>query len=448
MSYSLSRQYTGQTTDTLTLDVLGGSDDRYSFSLYSESAYSNIEQDKLLPLASQTISLSYASEGVHFADFKVQKASGQPYIFEILTWEYSTEIPDVPIISFDRPATNSLANNLLISDSRTPNTTGIWIQGDVSSAGKSEVVDGGYWDELKLTDKAARISLTPGDGPKVVNGKFRNIFGTESALASPAEIILKQTPPSGCDAELLTPTIGNNKVSIKMAVKDPYQTTYSVTGDVRSVVDQRVFADGEIVFVYVSPNPGKKNLVVFINDIAGNTCLAKDLVVTLDPNFASERIDVVGHPYWSDTENVTLDVFFDHFADQEPLQLKITGDVSGPNTNAWIAYQTGIAVTFNPTASGRRRVFAQYKDAKGVESYLITTAVFLKPTITLVDAGAPFKNVVVSNISDTATVTISGCAETYANVAYQAAFLCQPNVPTVSVAYLFQDGSTLTRSTP
>ncbi len=446
--YSLTRQYTALPTDELTLDVLGGSDDRYTFSLYSATARSSVEQDTPLPLVSQSILLSYATEGVHFVDFKVQKETGLPYIFEILTWEFSTEIPDVPLISFDRLATNTLTNNLLVSETRSANTTEIWAGGDVNFAGKAGIDDDGYWQDLKMTDKVVRVALSPGDGPKVVQGKFRNIFGSESGLAVPAEIILKQTPPTGCSADLLTPVIGNNKVSIKMSAVDPYRVFYSVTGSVKSVVNERAFTSGEVVFVYVSPQAGTKTITVFITDIAGNICLTKDMTITVDPTFESERIDVVDHPNWTDTENVVLDVFFDHFADQEPLQLKITGDVAGANTNAWIPYGQGVAVTLNPTTSGRRTIFAQYKDVAGVESYLIAKSIFLKPTLTLLDAGGGLKNVVASAIPGISSVTIAGCVETYTNVAYQASFPCQPNPLTITFTYTFANGSTLTKTAP
>jgi hypothetical protein len=445
-TYTLDRKFTGVGTNTLTIDVPGGSDDRYTFSLHSEDSAIDVEEDAWLPLESQTITLTYTTEGVHFADFKVQKDNGIPYVFEILTWEYSKEVPDAPIVSFAQRATRTLTNNLLVSDSRTSTTSGIWIQGDVSTAGKAEIEDGGFWEDLPLTTLAVPVTLSEGNDPKVVNAKFRNVFGNPGELGIPAEIILKQTPPTGCAAEAMAPIIANNKLDIKLNATDPYDTLYSIVGDVRAVVSQKTFVDDEIISVFVEPTEGNKTVTVYIEDIAGNVCLSQEINVELDPHYQSEGIFIDDVSYWTESEDITLSVFFNHFEDQEPLQIKLSGDVSGPNANTWLDANEAIDLSLLPTTTGSRRIFAQYKDVDGNESYLITKRVFLKPTITLQDTGGGTFDVVVSHILDAESLTITGCQEVYAAVAWAAAFTCEPNAVEVSVTYNFADDVTLTKS--
>jgi hypothetical protein len=446
LSYQLARQYTGQTTNALTIDLIDDGEDSYTFSLNSELADVSIEEGAEYALESQTLNFSYSAEGVYSADFKVNRGNGTPFIYEILTWEYSLERPPEPIVSFASTATRSTVAQLLVSDSRPTNVTDIWLSGDISISGKSEIEDEGYWEPLDADTKAELVTLSPGDGVKRVDAKLRNVFGNVGELGVPAEIILKQTAPTDCDAVPISTTIGDTKVSLKMSATDPYQVYYSVFGDVQAVVNETPFDDGDVVFVYVEASAGAKTISVSITDIAGNNCFQKDININVDPSFESEGIFVQDHVYWTDTENVTLDVLFEYFPDQDPLQLKITGDIFGDKTHSWIPYQTDIPVTLNPSTSGNRRIYAQYKDAQGQESYLLSKRIFLKPQITLQDAGAPFKDVIVSNILDAPKLTINGCNETYDEVVWAASYTCEPNAATVDVVWHLKDGSDLTRS--
>src|SRR5687767_3865303 len=117
VSYFLSREYTGTNTNALTIIAADGDADLYTFSLSSPDTEVSVPEDTPLPLRSQTVTFTYADEGVHYADFKIERDNGEPYVFEILTWEFSTSSPTPPIISFAKPATRTLNNLLQISDS-------------------------------------------------------------------------------------------------------------------------------------------------------------------------------------------------------------------------------------------------------------------------------------------------------------------------------------------
>jgi hypothetical protein len=440
--YDLEREYTGKLTNNLNIEVLDQGSDEYLFSISSPLAAASVSEDVLHPLENQTISFSYGTEGVYSVDFKVARKNGTPYIHQILTWEYSTETPDPPVISFANAATRFQSLNLIVSDSRTTDTTELWLTGDIETAGKT-VVDDGYWETLPLSQLVVPVTLTSGDGYKTVRGKFRNIFGNESEEGYPAQILLKQTPPTNCTVTPIATTINTNKLSLQLNATDPYQMYYSVMGAVKNVINQRAFSDGEIAYIFVEPTPGSKTVVVTMDDIAGNNCLQEEIVVTVDPEFESEAIIVKDATYWTNDDNITLDIFFEHFPNQDPIELKITGDVSGPNINTWIPYQRDIPVTFNPTTSGSKRIYAQYKDSFGDESYLITKRIYLKPSVILQDVGAPDVNVVASHILDATSMTITGCSVTYNEVAYQAAFPCTPTAASISVTWNFESGPAL-----
>lgn len=449
VSYHIERQYTGVETNRFVIEALPGVEDKYDFSLTSETAELDLAPGEH-PLVSQAIDFTYSDEGVYSAEFKVTNKGSQPYIFEVINWEYSLERPDPPVISFYKQATSTLSNYLLVSDSRSSNTTGIWIGGDISTEGKADLEDGGYWQDLAESQVSAPIDLTPGDGVKEIFAKFRNIYGNVSEMGLPAQIRLKQTPPTDCDAVPLSSTISNNKLSLKMFGTDPYQLYYSASGDVKLAVDQNKFENEEIVYLYLEPTAGDKTLTIFIEDIAGNFCLEKEIAVTIDPDFESEGIFVEGNNYWTDSADIIVDVYFDHFPDQEPLQLKITGDVTGEGTQAWIPYQQNLPVTLtNGATPGSRTIYAQYKDAAGVESYLMATRIFLKPSVSLQDAGGGVKNVIISQILTMDTVTITGCSESYVDVLWAASFTCTPTLAApITVTYKFPDDSTLVKTAP
>jgi|GEM_PF-3077506 len=445
-NYELDRKYTGTTTNSLNIEVTGGASADFEFSIANTSATSDVELDSYQALESGAVNFTYANEGVYSADFKIRDKNGIPFVFEVMTWEYSTERPDPPVISFAASATKYLTNSLVVSDSRTANTDAIWISGDVDTTGKTIEADGGYWEDLDLETSAVGVTLSAGEGLKTIRARFRNIFGNESEEAVPAEIIVKQTAATNCTAEPLSTTIANNKLSLKLNATDPYQMYYSATGSLGAPVSQKEFDDDEVVFVYVEPSPGSKTVNIYIDDIAGNRCLEKTMTIVLDPDYESEGIWVQNKTYWTDDENVTLDIFFDHYPSQEPLELKITGDIVGSNINSWIPYAQGLPATLTPTTSGSRRIYAQYRDKDGTLSYLISKTIFLKPTITFVP-GAP-DTVVVSNIAGAETLTITGCTETYTDVAWQATFTCSGSPVAGSVTYTFEDATTLTKNWP
>ncbi len=443
MSFNLARQYTGKTENTFTILLDGDEDSRFNFTAESSLAIVDKPDGSL---KSDVITFTYTDEGIYTADFKINRQNGSPFLHKVLTWEYSTEKPDPPIISFANRATNSLSNFLQVSDSRTSNTTGLWLKGDLTPPSTSTLEDGGFWQDLDLETLKVPVTLTTGDGVKTVTGKFQNIFGNYSEEGVSAEIILKQTAPTNCSVNLLTPTVANNKVSLKLFATDPYQMYYSVTGDVRVVIDSKEFADEEVVYVYVEPSEGQKTIYITMQDIAGNSCLDEKLNVTIDPDFVGERIDVENHKYWTDDENVIIDVFFDHFKDQEPLEVKITGDVVGANTNRWLSSLENISLSLAPTTTGERRIFAQYRDSYGEESYQIAKQIYLKPEIAIANLGGAAREITVSQIPGTEHVTITGCTQSYNQVPLTTTYSCTANAGSIDVTYAFADGSTLTKS--
>jgi hypothetical protein len=439
-SYALSRDYTGEESNVLTIVAGAGAEKQYEFSLGNSSSQMSVTSGAMLPMKNQEITFTFTEEAVYGADFKVQKTNGQPVLFEVLNWEYSLEQPEPPVVSFKDSATNKNLNNLLVSDSREDNVTEIWIGGDITAADLDE--DGGYWVELASTATFVPVTLSSGDGVKTIKTKYKNAFGNISDPGIVAQITFKQTASTSCDAVVLASTTSDGRVSLLMSVTDSFQAYFTVIGDLKQAVDAVAFNDGETVYFEVSSSAGTKNLTVYIEDVAGNFCLDKQITITVDPTYVGEGISVDGATYWVDSENITIDVLFKFFPEQGPLQMEITGNVSGVNTNNWVAHAPDLAISLSPTTSGLRTIFAQYKDVDGQSSYKIAKRIYLKPQIVY---SAP--NVTVSNIPGVTTLTINGCTQAYTDVDWTASYTCTPNAATVDVVYKFEDGSSLTKST-
>lgn len=442
VNYTLERRYTGKQSNVLSIDVIEPLDVPYFFSVHSDDAAPDLDGG-LHELKSQTITFTYASEGLHSAELKIAKANGESFIDEILPWEYSGSVPDPPIISFALDVTRTRSVNLIVADIRSPSATEIWIGGDVEAQGLAPVENGGQWHDLQAATVSVPVMLAPGDGAKHVEAKLRNIYGTESQDDT-ADILLKQTAPAGCAAVVTTPIVNDGNVKVQLSGVDASGVYYSVLGDVSSAIGPVRFSNGDTVTIPAKQVIGEKNLNVIISDIAGNVCFDQTLTAMVDPNYMDEVILVHGGVHWTDTEDIVLDIYFAHTPEQEPIQLEITGDVEGEFVNRWFDYQLNVPVTLTPSASGSRTIQARIRDANGVESFVIARRIFLKPSVALADLGNGLSGVIASPIPGIRSMTITGCSEAYDEVQYSAVFDCHQTGTTVEVTYLFTDTTSLT----
>jgi hypothetical protein len=274
--------------------------------------------------------------------------------------------------------------------------------------------------------------------------------GNESARGNETEILLDRTVPTNCNAQVQATTIRANKMEILLNASDANPLNYSAFGDIARIISGKTFVDSDVIELFVEPSEGVKSVWIYIDDIAGNNCIKKELAVTIDYDFESQGIWVQGYNYWVDTVNVTIDIYFDHYPSQEPLEIFVSGAVSGSNANAWIPYTQGLSYTIVNSTKGIKEIKAKMRDTDGVETGEIYKKIYLNPAIELTDNGDGTHNVVLRIIQGVNNVTILGCTQAYNNVALNtgsAPYVCTPDGSgTISGTYYFDDGTDLTIS--
>jgi hypothetical protein len=434
ISYELGRSFTGATTNVLSFDFPEGSG--YLFSLSGDGVAASVPLGELLPLQDR-IDLSYVTEGKYELELAIVQTAGTPYLDDTLSWTYSTKVPASPIVAFTELATRDTAVTMTISGSREADTNEIWVEGDLSGPHAS----GGFWDDLSASGLYL-LTVTPEDGVKTMSVKLRNVYGNESAAVT-ASILKKTTSPTGCDAILAGSGSASSTIGVQLVATNDGPLFYNVFGDVKEVKDFQSFVSGETVDVEVGGAAGVKNLTIMIRDLAGNSCEPLERTVTLSEGYVTQSVEVEGAAYWTESTSVDLLLQYDHFPDAKPIEMKLTGNVAGANADTWIPFQERISVDLMPGA-GNKDIYARFRDKTLTETFLVSTRIFLSPSVSVATAGDGSRSVVISRILGATAHTITGCAETYADVAYEAAYACTPNAATVAVTYTFEDATSLT----
>lgn len=438
VTYAMDRVATGQLTNTLVLEF--PEDTGYEFRISGEGLTSDTAFNAYLPLQSR-VDLSYTGEGEHSVELEIFQQNRTPYLTDTLTWTFSTEIPEAPIVSFSELATNDAAVSMLIAGNRSPLSTEIWVEGDLAGPH----ADGGFWDALSESN-IYLLTVTSADGVKNMNVKLRNIYGNESGTVA-ASIEKKSVGPTNCAAAIAGAGSNSRHLELELTASNNGPLFYNVFGDVDQIEDFKAFTSGDIVPVDISAGSGEKTITIQIRDAASNYCPEIEHTFTLSGEYVTQNMTIDGDPIWTDDATVELTIQYDHLPSVEPIQMKLTGDLMGVNAGVWVPYATSATVTLMP-GSGERRIFVQFRDNTLVETFLVMDKVFKEPSIDLVDIGSPFYNVIIDRIIGMTHATITGCNETYNQVTYQAAFVCEPAAANVAVLYTFTDGTTVSRSIP
>lgn len=437
ITYQMEDSAVGTTANALLFDYPEGSE--YLFRLSTEDAVtSDVDMDTLLPVQ-ERVEFSFATVGTYTVGLEIFRKNGTPYLTDTQSWAYSTEIPDPPIVSFSEIATNDVNVSLLIAGNRKANTNEIWVEGDLG--GKHAA--GGIWDTLPDSN-IYLVQVTPEDGMKTMTVKLRNIYGNESASVE-ASILKKSVGPTACRAEMSGHGSASRTIDLQLFATNDGPLYYQVVGDVDFVTEFTVFESGDTVSVRLNEGTGLKHVTVKIRDAASNYCEDIEHVVNLSGDYVGQDIEIAGKPLWTDAATVDLNIRYDHFPSDEPIEMKITGDITDSFKSHWIPYDADVTATLS-AGSGEKKIFAQFRNKDLQETFMVVAKVYAKPFIELEDAGAPFKDVIISKITGTTHVTITGCNETYDAVAYQAAYTCEPNAAQVSVLYTFDDGTSVTKS--
>jgi len=427
--YQLDSENTGLTENSLRFNI---PDTRgYRFKISGEGFNSNIEKDTLYDPTSD-VELTYTQEGEYTLNLQIVQQDDTPYLAEDLTWVYSTVAPDAPIVSFSEIATADTAITMQIADSRKLETKEIWIEGDLVSS------PAGQW--LSISESGlVTLTTTSADGLKEFKVKLRNIYGNESEYTE-ASIVKKSVGPTNCSAELPSLFSSSTSVSIKMSAENEGAMYYAVYGDVATISDYRLFTNGSLVPTITSLGVGKKNLTVRMRDAANSPCPDINLEVTIQNGHTALALAIEDEPYWTNSTAHDLLLNYDHYPSERPIEMKISGNVSGVNTGDWIDYSASVSINLT-AASGLKTVFAQFRDAEGDESFLVSAQVILNPSVGITDSGGD-KLIAVTNSKGVSSFTILGCSQSYVEVAYQSSFTCTPTAANADVTYIFKDDST------
>ena len=434
VTYALERGYTNATTNRLRLSVPTDIDfTEFSLMIRGNGFGASVPLGEVTGVP-EGIDLSYLKEGVYALDFVLYYSDNVPFVADTLKWDYSTEAPRLPVVSFSEEATNDEDVVLILAASRGKYTNEIWISGDTSTGE-------GSWVSIPANN-AVPTKVSSADGLKTVKVKLRNLYGTESAEVT-ASILKKSQGPTDCQIVPAAMTVRDGSVPIYIAAANEGPLYYLVTGDVADEDDFIQFTDQTTPTVTLAAGDGVKNISVQVRDAAANYCETKRLAITVDPNYQPASLEIKDEPFWVLTQSITLVPHFDHLP-SDSMEMFISGDIEpDSNTDAWVSYQSPLDLTLKG-GSGPRYIRIKYR-FNGAETSTYSATVYLEPFLVVSGTGGS-RTLTPSNIPGLSSLSISGCNEVYDAVSFQASFPCTTTGSSVSIRYDFPDGRTLTRT--
>ena len=437
LNYYLESPYTNKNSNNLILDT--NIDEQYHVNIsgtnFTLGDSLNLTED--FPVQN-TIPIFYDAEGSYSMNLVIKTPLGDTYAQEVLSWEYSSEIPSDPIISFSEEASSDNEFLMLLSSSLSDNDVDIWVEGDIIDSFQNT------WMTIPPS-LVIPIKTTTDDGIKELKIKYRNLYGNESNLIS-TQITKKSQGPTNCEVTAQSSQISSNTLRIYIAASSDATLSYLVRGDVATATSYQDFTGSTVANVELIPTTGEKNIQIKIRDIAENYCPDTDLVIDIDSDHKWIDMNIKDNPIWTDTSAITLQNTFPSLKSDTP-EMKIFGGVKqSANTFNWIPFQEEIEIELLPV-SGHRFVFVQYRtdDKPGSETERIFSHIYLKPFVLLYDQSS-YIDIVVSNILETESITITGCDETYSAVAFQESYTCTNAASNIIVTFNFSDGTSLQKT--
>lgn len=383
--------------------------------------------------------ITFDEERVYNLALTIFQTDGTILIKDNLSWEYNLEFPAPPIVGFEKKATNTQDVWILVSSHRKENTNEIWLQGDLDQT----EIPTGSWRSIPASG-IIPVKLSSKEGVKNVRVKLRNDYQNETDEVN-ISILFKPLGPQNCKVVLPSYTLANNKVRMKLLAEDALgQMYYRVFGDVFEVNKFTQFQTNEIIEFALSPSEGKKRVVIQMRDIAENYCRREEITLTLDKNYRAKDVLIENELLYTDDPNITAVTKYDGFAeDFEGLEMFVHGDImKTADTFKWIPYAKNIDIKLTPV-NGNRFVRIQYRNLEGLQSGIISRAIFLKPYLIIQGGSAPY-TVLPSEIVGLSSLTLEGCETDYINVPYQFSFSCTPKDSSLTVHYYFEDQATKT----
>lgn len=432
LDFRLDRE--GTIDGTIFLNVEADSKEKFLVSFESDGdALSFVAPPGVLAeiSGSSQIPISTDVKGEHYFKFTIYTLDAVALGSADFSFIYKYDLIDVPVIALSEKASKDQFVTLKVSSAQSKKIDQVWIEGDVSKQLRSR------WIDINLLNEVD-ISLLPGAGVKNFKVKVRNKYGAESPFKD-FSFSLDPVSPGACRVDIAADKIGSQLLNVRMVGEDESALKFSVSGDVGNYYSDIEFESGDSFWIEVSSGDGEKNLLFAVSDIADNFCLVENRTIIRDRLYNPIGVSIVGNPVYQYSNSVDLDLRLDAFNKQD-YEIYISGGVDdAPGIKEWIPYTDSLTVSL-AAPRGNRVVYFKMRH-KGKESQHVYDYVYLNPRLNLV-AGVTYE-VIPPNIVDTDTITITGCLESYINVAYQQKYDCTPAAASVSVTMFFKDASQL-----
>jgi hypothetical protein len=436
LKYYLEQAATSTITNTLVLEVDGG-EFKPSFSLSGDGFTADIPFNSKKPFTART-ELKAETFGDTAVVLTLYQENGKPYLTDTLLWKSSGEVPPKPEPYFSELASADPYVYLVLPADRGTNTKEVYVEGDLAPG----FATGSYY--TIPADDQVLLELSPGDGLKTIRMKYRNIFGAHSEVVE-LSIPKKAQGPENCKAIPVALKTATGSIRTRIQADNIGPLFYRVTGDVSTVRDYIEFTGSIEEYIGLIGAQGRKNITVKIKDAAGNACPDIKVAIDYDTTYVPASLSIEGNPLWTDSPDVFILPRFDQLIG-DVIEMQVSGNVlATANTFQWLPYTERLPITLSPT-SGTRHVIVEFRKNGAIVGE-VTKSVFLRPYV-LVTGSAPNQRVVPGNILGAVNLSITGCAEVYSHVAYEADYDCTKVGTEAIVTYYFADGSTVTRAAP
>ncbi len=257
------------------------------------------------------------------------------------------------------------------------------------------------------------------------------------------EIARKSQPPTQCSVTPVAYKTATGSVRTRIAAVNDGPLAFRVEGDVETLKSYRTFDDTTDELIVLSAGEGSKSLTVKIRDAAGNTCDDIPLTIVYDRSYVPGSVSFQSQSLWTDDPDLVILPEFDALPGDN-VSMYISGNVvASAVTFQWIPLTDSASVTLTPT-SGTRHVIVQYRKDETLMAE-VTASIFLKPEVQVNGSGATV-DVIPSNIIGADSLTLTGCVQSYVQVAYAASYQCTKAAAEATITYHLRDGSTVTRS--
>ena len=264
------------------------------------------------------------------------------------------------------------------------------------------------------------LTFTSNEGTKTIYAKIQDAAGNETTLTQQSTI-LDLTPPTvtlAADTTIISAETGFDTVVFTYGASDAaglgnYQLKLG-----NDVVKQGAFTNGatesvtEAELVAVSAGEGVKNLVLYVEDGAGNVGQSSAVSITVD--LTAPTGTIAADSYY-DTTSIELTVAGSDTGGAAMSKMKVWLDLGEPST--WDDYEAG-TVILTGVAEGQHTAHVKFMDSVGNASAAFNSESFIvditAPTGTV--SCAPYTNsrnitVTLSASDDKSGIEVSGIAQ-------------------------------------